>query len=73
MNIINVKLPMCLLDWIDKSKINWDMLSLNPCAIELLKEHPDKINWTQLSRNSCAEAIELLKDNLDKINWEYLS
>ncbi len=27
---MNVELPMCLLDWIDRDKMNWYMLSGNP-------------------------------------------
>ena len=74
MNKLNVKLPMCFLPWIDKSKINsWCCLSRNPCAIELLKENPNKLNWDYLSLNPCKEAIELLKQNRDKINWSGLS
>ena len=69
----NLELPMCLLDWIDKDKINWDHLSSNPNAIALLKENPLKINWYHLSSNPCAEAIALLKENPLKINWSYLS
>tara|TARA_B110000261_G_C12770263_1_gene232172 strand:+ start:197 stop:352 length:156 start_codon:yes stop_codon:yes gene_type:complete len=38
-------------------KINWNMLFLNPNAIELLKENPD---WYWLSINP--NAIELLKE-----------
>jgi hypothetical protein len=51
--------------------INWDWLSKNPSAIELLMANPDKINWYWLSKNS--SAIRLLKANPDKINWSYLS
>ena len=60
-----------LRDWIDINKINWDLLSKNPNAIELLKENQDKINWNILSLNP--NAIELLKENQNKINWKYLS
>ena len=37
----NLELPMCLLDWIDKDKINWSALSSNPNAeaIALLKKN----------------------------------
>ena len=72
MNILNVELPMRLLDWIDKRKIVWNNLSQNPSigAIELLKENFDKINWNQLSCNPCA--IEFLKENSDKIHWNQL-
>ena len=52
---------------------DWDKLSTNPGAIELLKENPDKIVWNFLSINSNPEAIKLLKSNPDKINWSYLS
>jgi len=33
-----------LLDWIDESKINWEYLSLNTNAIELLEANQDKID-----------------------------
>ena len=58
-------------DWIDINKINLYNLSLNPNAIELLKENQDKIDWDFLSFNT--NAIEMLKENQDKINWYYLS
>ena len=48
-----------LRDWIDINKIDWNTLSGNPNAIELLKENQDKINWEILSLNT--NAIELLK------------
>ena len=38
-----------LRDWIDINKINWEYLSFNPNAIELLKKNKDKINWNYLS------------------------
>ena len=60
-----------LRDWIDIDKIDWDYLSENPNAIELLKENQDKINWNHLSKNP--NAIELLKENQDKIDWGTLS
>ena len=68
---MNVELPMCLLDWIDKDKIDWRYLSLNPNAIDLLKANPDKIIWWYLSLNP--NAIDLLKANQDKIDWHCLS
>ena len=48
---MNVELPMCLLDWIDKYKLEWWGLSLNPNAINLLKANQDKIDWYELSEN----------------------
>ena len=68
---MNLSLPMCLLPWIDKSKLDWIYLSKNPCAIELLKQNIDKIDWDWLSRNP--NAIDLLKANQDKIDWWCLS
>jgi len=60
-----------LINWIDIEKLDWDMLSININAINLLKENPDKINWKYLSMNP--SAIELLKENQDKIYWYNLS
>ena len=60
-----------LRDWIDVNKLNWNELSRNINAIELLKSNPDKIDWELLSMNK--NAIELLKENPDKINWDILS
>ena len=40
-----------LKDWIDKDKIYWSQLSLNPSALTLLEKNQDKIDWTQLSAN----------------------
>jgi ribosomal protein L24E len=51
--------------------VEWERLSNNPYAIELLKKNPDKINWLLLSSNP--GAIQLLKENPDKINWHELS
>ena len=55
----------------NQDKINWNQLSSNSNAIELLKENKNKINWYLLSENT--NAIELLKENQDKINWMYFS
>jgi hypothetical protein len=53
-----------LLNWIDKDKIYWDWLSLNPNAIYYLEQNPDKINWNWLSKNP--NAIHYLEQNQDK-------
>jgi len=60
-------IPMKLLDWLDKSKLDWDGLSKNPNAIPLLERNPEKINWDCLSLNP--NGIPLLKKNLEKIYW----
>jgi len=59
-----------LLDWIDKDKLDWDYLSYNPNAIELLKTNIKKINWKNVYENP--NAIDLLKDRR-KIDWIELS
>ena len=67
------KIKYKLKDWIPLDKLNWGFLSLNPDAIELLKENPDKIEWIWLSSNP--NAIELLKEKIDeenKMDKEYL-
>jgi|694.fasta_scaffold09537_17 hypothetical protein len=51
--------------------INWDYLSSNPYAIEILKKNLNNINWSLLSSNP--NAIELLEAYPYKINWDYLS
>jgi hypothetical protein len=47
-----------LLNWIDKDKLNFKWLSLNPNTIHLLKQNKGKIHWNWLSLNP--NAIYLL-------------
>ena len=54
-----------------EDKIDWDYLSTNPNAIELLKKYPHKINWEMLSANTAA--IDWLKENKNVIDWGMLS
>jgi hypothetical protein len=58
-------------------KINWDWLSFNPGALNLLKANPIMINWDWLSTNPDPSIInDLLKPvahEPDKINWWRLS
>ena len=58
-------------DWIDINKINWECLTSNPNAINLLKQNKDKIDWNGMSSNQ--NAIDFLEKNMDKINWYALS
>jgi len=61
-----------LLDWIDLDKLDWNNLSLNSSAIELLKNNLDKINWKNLATNE--NGYFIIKDNIyifnDK-NYKY--
>ena len=73
---MDVKLPMCLLDWINSDKIDWQWMSSVPSenAMQLVETNLDRINlycWKELSENP--SAIHLLKKNQDKINWVGLS
>ena len=40
-----------LLSWIDINKLDWNSLSRNPNAIDLLEANRDKIDWMYLSAN----------------------
>ena len=48
-----------LRDWIDVNKLNWNHLSENPNAIDILKENKNKINWSKLALNH--NAMELFE------------
>jgi hypothetical protein len=60
-----------------KNKINWDYLSENPIAIELLEEYKDDINWGTICNNSNPKVLKLLEKKIkkepDDIEWEELS
>jgi hypothetical protein len=55
-----------LRDWIDINKLNSDMLSLNPNAIQLLEVNPEKINWEYLSNNKNTIHFQ------EKLDWDNL-
>ena len=76
----NPKLIELLKDYIianpsigSKRQLNWEELSKNPYAIEILTspENYDYIDWKSLSSNPSPEAIEflLLDKNIDFIKW----
>ena len=58
-----MKYYLKLRDWIDVDKIDWEWLSENPNAIDLLEKNMDKINWQSLSLNP--NAIDLLEMNFN--------
>jgi hypothetical protein len=55
----------------NQDKINWNMLSGNPAAIQLLEQNPSRIHWNWLCTNP--SAMDLLEKNQDKIHWGNLS
>ena len=61
-----VKPKMKLLDWIKLNWLDWNVLSANPNAIDLLEENKHKIDWYELSANP--NGIKLLNQHRDKIN-----
>ena len=63
------KLKYKLKDWIPPEKLDWDWLSANPNAIDLLNANPDNIKWKMLVENTNPRAIELIKENRDNIDW----
>ncbi len=55
-----------LRDLVDINKIDWVSLSLNPNAIELLKENQDKIDYYYFSKNPNIFIYDynLMKENM---------
>lgn len=63
-------------------KVDWDMLSLNPNAIDILEKNLDKVNWMNLSQNcnavhifekhphwsSNSSALHILTANVDYVS-----
>jgi len=68
-----------IVDWVseklddvtDENFKNWLYLSLNPNAIEFLKQNQEYIDWTFLSSNP--NSFELLAEKPYLSNWYYLS
>lgn len=48
------KIKYVLKRWVPVRNLDWNFLSMNPNAIELLKKYPKKINWKLLSFNTNA-------------------
>ena len=53
---------LILRKWIDITNLDWESLTINPNAIQLLKENEDKIDWFSLSGNQNATEILEKKD-----------
>ena len=51
-------------------KLDWDELSKNEGAIELLLEFPERINWDFVSLNKNKNKKILYKKYPEKINWK---
>ena len=69
------------LHWLKEfEKVNWEILSGNPNAIELLTENYDDIDWYGLCGNINPDAIDLIQRRLQEkpndigwIDWKVLS
>lgn len=55
----------------ESERIDWNALSANPEAIDILDVYPEKINWVYLSSNP--KAMDILKKNQKKIDWTMFS
>jgi len=53
--------------------IDWQSLSGNANAYDLISNNLDKLNWTFLSRNTNPNVINILKKNINKIDWKSFS
>lgn len=53
------------------TNIDWNILCMNPNAIDLFKNNEDKINWAILSKNP--NAIDILEKNKHMILWDQFS
>jgi len=60
--------------WININKLNWIFLSINPNAIELLKENQDKISINYISSNSSIFKLdyEKMRKNFEDLEEEIL-
>jgi hypothetical protein len=56
------------------NKIDWEYVSLNPNAIEVLKANQDKINWKRFSENSSIFELdyEKMRENNQKMYEEII-
>ena len=64
------KFKKIIIDNMDK--IVYKNLSLNPNAINFLKDNPKLINWECLCQNTNPSVIDLFNDNIDKIKWYFI-
>ena len=60
-----------LKDWIPLNKLNGEILSENPAAIDYLKENRNLIDWKALLRNPNPAAIDFLIENKNNIPTYY--
>ena len=60
-----------LLNYAQRNKVSWFLLSRNAKAIHLLEKNLDKVDWFYLSRSPIA--IHLFEQNQDKIDWQVVS
>jgi hypothetical protein len=53
--------------------IEWDGLSSNHEAIDILERFQEKINYEYLTLNQNPRAMSILREHKDKIKWDWLS
>jgi len=62
-----------LFDIFGYSKVDWLVLSGNPCVVDILLEKIDKIYWPYFNMNPNPKAVEYLKEHPDLIDWTFIS
>lgn len=48
---------------------HWRALSMNPMAIEVLRENLHRVHWESLAANPSREAFDLMEEHLDRVDW----
>lgn len=62
-----------LFDIFGYSKVDWLVLSGNPCVIDILLKNTDKIYWPYFNMNPHPKAVEYLKEHYELIDWTFIS
>jgi len=60
---------------LDPEELDWQYLSANSSAIDILKKNPKKIDWRWLCKNPNAHVFMAteFENQIDKIDWRWLS
>jgi hypothetical protein len=62
-----------LFDIFGYSKVDWLVLSGNPCVIDILLKNTDKVYWPYFNMNPHPKAVEYLKEHYELIDWTFIS
>jgi len=62
-----------LFDIFGYSKVDWLVLSGNPCVIDILLKNTNKVYWPYFNMNPHPKAVEYLKEHYELIDWTFIS